>query len=74
VVNKEILPKSPKGLRIKGLKFLIQGKLKGKPRSKSFLYTVGRIPVQTVTANIDFAKSHVFTIYGVFGMKLWIFK
>ena len=57
-----------------GVKFIINGKLKGKTRSNSYTLTVGTIPIQSLKAGIDFAKSHAFTRYGVFGLKLWIYK
>lgn len=57
---------------IKGLKLVISGKLKGKPRSSSTLLLVGNISSQTLDSKIDFSKTHVYTIYGVFGLKLWV--
>jgi len=60
--------------RIKGVKFLINGKLKGKTRANSILIVKGLVPAQTISANIDFSKTHVFTVYGVFGFKIWIFR
>jgi len=57
---------------IKGIKFLINGKIKGKARSSTTCVTLGQVPIQTLDSNIDFSKVHVFTIYGVFGLKLWV--
>lgn len=57
---------------IKGIKLLINGKLKGKPRSSSTLILVGNISTQTLDSKIDFSKIHVYTVYGVFGLKLWV--
>ena len=57
-----------------GIKFVINGKLKGKPRSTSYTYTAGKVPIQLLNSNIDYAKSHAFTIYGVFGIKLWAYR
>lgn len=57
-----------------GIKFSINGKLKGKTRSNSYILTAGTVPIQSFKAHVDFAKSHAFTIYGVFGIKLWIYK
>lgn len=53
-----------------GLKFIINGKLKGKLRSSSFKILVGKIKTQTFKTEIDFAKLHVYTIYGAFGLKI----
>jgi ribosomal protein S3 len=55
---------------IKGIKFVINGKIKGKTRSTSNSISFGKVPTQSVSKNIDYSKIHVFTIYGVFGFKL----
>lgn len=55
-----------------GLKFLVSGKISGKTRSSSHKILVGSVPLQSLNKNIQMAKSHVYTIYGVFGFKLWV--
>jgi hypothetical protein len=57
---------------IKGIKLIISGKLKGKPRSSSSLILVGNVSTQTFNSKIDYSKIHVYTLYGVFGIKIWI--
>lgn len=59
---------------ILGLKFLVSGKISGKTRSSSHKILVGSVPLQSLNKNIQMAKSHVYTIYGVFGFKLWVFE
>jgi len=59
---------------IKGFKFIISGKLKGKTRSSSFLLTEGSIPIQSFSKNIEFSKRHAYTLMGAFGLKIWIFR
>jgi hypothetical protein len=58
--------------KIVGIKFSISGKLKGKARADSNCMIIGNIPIQTLSANIEYSKVDTFTIYGVFGFKLWI--
>lgn len=58
--------------KIKGVKFVINGKLSGKPRSSTSKISIGNIPIQTISANIEFSKLHIYTLYGVFGFKMWI--
>ena len=65
---------SKKIFSLKGLKIIINGKLKGKPRSSNYIYTAGSVPIQTLNYNIEYSKTHVFTIYGVFGIKLWVYR
>lgn len=60
--------------KILGLKFVINGKLKGKTRSNCFKLNIGSLPNQTVMLNIHFTKIPIYTIYGVFGFKLWVFR
>jgi hypothetical protein len=56
-----------------GIKLIINGRLKGKPRSSTILIKAGCTPSQTLSANIEYAKAHTYTNkFGVFGLKLWI--
>lgn len=57
---------------IKGVKFIINGRIQGKPRANSTKILLGRVPTQTISANIKFAKTHVYTLYGAFGFKIWL--
>jgi hypothetical protein len=66
--------KLKKNFNLKGIKFVINGKLKGKPRSSNYILNVGSVPIQSINYNIEYAKTHAFTIYGVFGIKLWIYR
>ena len=59
---------------ILGVKLLISGKLKGKPRSTVSCIQVGSVPSQSIDKNVDFSKIHVYTLYGAFGFKIWIHK
>ena len=60
--------------QILGVKFLINGRLKGKPRSNATTLLVGSVPVQSLAKTIQFSKLHVNTIYGVFGFQLWVYR
>lgn len=58
--------------KILGVKFLASGKLKGKPRSSTLNMCLGNIPVQSLGAEVEYAKQHIYTRYGVFGFKIWL--
>lgn len=58
------------GTNLKGIKFLINGKISGKTRSSSKLILLGSIPTQTISKDISFSFSQANTIYGIFGFKL----
>jgi hypothetical protein len=59
---------------IKGFKFIINGRISGKPRASSFTIQEGSLPNQSLDKNIHFAKSHVYTILGSFGFKIWVYR
>ena len=60
--------------KIYGLKLLVKGRLKGKMRASSTLLQQGTVPNQTLSKKIDYSMQHVLTIYGVYGLTLWIHK
>lgn len=60
--------------KIKGLKFVLNGKLKGKARASSNCSLFGRVPNSTIAKDIIFAKFDVYTLYGVFGFKAWVYR
>lgn len=55
-----------------GVKFVISGRIKAKPRAKSLYFQLGSTPTQTLNKETHFAYTHVYTIYGVFGFKMWV--
>jgi len=55
---------------IQGIKFILCGKLKGKPRKSRLQLLSGLIPCQKIDANIHYAKLHTYNRYGAFGFKL----
>lgn len=58
--------------KIRGIKFIINGRLKGKPRSSSFKFIKGNVPCQSIISNIKYSHMHAYNRYGAFGLKLWI--
>lgn len=58
--------------RIIGIKLIISGKIKGKPRSSSDCLVLGNIPIQTLSSNIQYVRTESHTVYGVFGFRLWL--
>lgn len=73
VINIKIKKVSEKS-NIKGLRFVLNGKLKGKPRASSAYGQFGCVPISTITRNIAFAKLHIYTLYGVFGLRAWVYR
>lgn len=58
----------------KGIKMKVSGRLGGAEMSREEWYAEGRIPTQTLRAEIDYAQAQAFTKYGVIGAKVWLFK
>lgn len=57
---------------LKGIKFIISGRLNNKPRSSSFVVIIGNIP--TITKSIetmDYSENTCYTKNGTFGIKVW---
>lgn len=58
----------------KGVKIMIAGRLNGVDIARSEKLTEGKIPLQTLRANIDYSRGVANTMYGVLGIKVWIYK
>lgn len=57
-----------------GIKVMCGGRLGGAEIARSEQYKEGRVPLQTLRADIDYASVTSHTIYGAIGVKVWICK
>ncbi len=57
-----------------GVKVEANGRLSGAEMARSQTLREGRVPLQTLRANIDFARAEALTTYGKIGVKVWIYK
>ena len=57
-----------------GIRIVCSGRLGGAEMARTESYRDGRVPLHTLRAEIDFARSTARTIYGTCGVKVWIFK
>ena len=57
-----------------GAEVMIKGRLNGADIARTEHISNGKIPLHTIRANIDFAKSTAHTTYGTTGVKVWIYK
>jgi len=57
-----------------GVKFKISGRLNGADIARSITMKEGRIPLQTIRADIDYGLVEARTKYGNIGVKVWIFR
>jgi small subunit ribosomal protein S3 len=59
---------------IKGIKIQVSGRLNGAEIARSEWIREGRVPLQTLRADIDYSYKTAQTTYGVLGIKVWLFK
>nr|YP_009393564.1 ribosomal protein S3 [Bostrychia simpliciuscula]ARW62126.1 ribosomal protein S3 [Bostrychia simpliciuscula] len=59
---------------IEGIKIQVSGRLNGAEIARKEWVREGRVPLQTLRANIDYAYTRAYTIYGILGIKVWLFK
>ncbi|AUC59853.1 SSU ribosomal protein S3 RpsC [Cyanobacterium sp. HL-69] len=59
---------------VKGIKIQVSGRLNGAEIARSEWIREGRVPLHTLRADIDYCYRTASTIYGILGVKVWIFK
>nr|YP_010588374.1 ribosomal protein S3 [Isoetes occidentalis]UDP54574.1 ribosomal protein S3 [Isoetes aff. sp. A PWS-2021]UDP54910.1 ribosomal protein S3 [Isoetes sp. A PWS-2021]UDP55078.1 ribosomal protein S3 [Isoetes occidentalis]UDP55162.1 ribosomal protein S3 [Isoetes occidentalis]WAB47133.1 ribosomal protein S3 [Isoetes occidentalis] len=59
---------------IKGIKIQIAGRLNGAEIARVEWAREGRVPLQTLRAQIDYCYYPAKTIHGILGIKVWIFR
>jgi small subunit ribosomal protein S3 len=59
---------------VSGIKIQVSGRLNGAEIARSEWTREGRVPLQTLRADIDYSAKEANTIYGVLGIKVWLFK
>ncbi len=58
----------------KGIRVQCAGRLGGADMARKEWYREGRVPLQTIRADIDYGTALAKTKYGVIGVKVWIYK
>jgi len=61
-------------VNVKGIKIQISGRLNGAEIARTEWLRDGVVPLQTLRANIDYSYKTAKTIYGILGVKVWLFK
>ena len=57
-----------------GMKIQVAGRLNGAEMCRTIWLREGRVPLQTLRADIDFALTEADTTYGKIGVKVWVYK
>ncbi len=73
-VMKMMIDKVMQNRNVQGIKIQLAGRLGGAEMSRTEWLAKGNLPLHSLRANIDFAKSTAFTTYGTIGVKIWLNK
>lgn len=73
-IIKQALAKILSNREVKGAKIEVKGRLDGAEIARTEHLEQGLMPLQKLTADIDFAKNTAYTTYGTVGVKVWIYK
>ena len=57
-----------------GIKVMCKGRLHGSEMARMAWMREGRVPLQTLRADIDYAQEEAHTTYGRIGVKVWVYK
>jgi small subunit ribosomal protein S3 len=72
-VVRQVVQRTQKA-NIQGIKIQVSGRLNGAEIARSEWTREGRVPLQTLRADIDYASCSAQTTYGILGIKVWLFK
>ena len=73
-VLKQALSKILAHKEIQGARVEVSGRLNGAEIARREWVSAGKLPRQTIRADIDYAKTEAYCTYGVIGIKVWIYK
>jgi len=73
-VMKQMIDKVMANRDVKGVRIDLGGRLGGADMARQESLKKGRIPLQTLRADIDFAREKAHMTYGDIGIKVWIYK
>jgi len=73
-VMKQTIEKVMANREVKGIRVRLGGRLGGAEIARTEELKKGQIPLQTLRADIDFAREKAHMTYGDIGIKVWIYK
>jgi small subunit ribosomal protein S3 len=73
-VMKQIIDKAMANRDVQGVKIYCGGRLGGADMARTEALKKGRIPLQTLRADIDFARDKAHMTYGDIGIKVWVYR
>ena len=72
-VLKQGVEKIMQSREAQGAKIMISGRLDGAEIARREWLAKGKIPLQTLRANVEYADATAFTTYGTVGVKVWVY-
>lgn len=57
-----------------GIKVAVAGRLNGSEIARREWLSWGKVPLATIRSDVDFAQAEAHTIYGIIGIKVWLYK
>ena len=73
-VTKQMLEKVMANRDVEGVRIFLAGRLGGATMSRTEDRKLGRIPLQTLRADVDYHSTKAVMPYGTIGVKVWIYK
>lgn len=73
-VTKQMLEKVMANRDVEGVRILLAGRLGGATMSRTEDRKLGRIPLQTLRADVDYSVTKAVMPYGTIGVKVWIYR
>lgn len=73
-VMKQTIEKVMANRDVEGIRIILSGRLGGADMSRTEELKRGRIPLQTLRADIDFARERALLPYGILGVKVWVYR
>jgi small subunit ribosomal protein S3 len=73
-VMKQAIEKVSANRDVQGVRVVLSGRLGGADMSRREALMKGRLPLQTLRADIDFAREKAHMSYGDIGIKVWIYR
>ncbi len=73
-VLKQTIEKVMANKQVQGVKIVVAGRLGGADIARTESLKKGRLPLQTLRADIDFARARALLSYGTIGVKVWIYR
>ena len=71
---KQAMQRTMRASGVEGIKVMVSGRLGGAEIARSEWAKEGRIPLQTLRADVDYGFAEADTIMGKIGVKVWVFK